>query len=111
MKIKHLFIGILLATTALNVAAQSVSKQYFVPKAGTLISLMTEDEANSITHLTLTGKINAEDFKHLRDEFQNLEVLDISNAEIKMYTGKGGTYPDKIYVYMPNFIPLMLFAG
>ena len=63
MKIKHLFIGILLATTALNVAAQPVSKQYFVPKAGTLISLMTEDEANSITHLTLTGKINAEDFK------------------------------------------------
>ena len=57
MKIKHLFIGILLATTALNVAAQPVSKQYFVPKAGTLISLMTEDEANSITHLTLTGKI------------------------------------------------------
>ena len=105
MKIKHLFIGILLATTALNVAAQPVSKQYFVPKAGTLISLMTEDEANSITHLTLTGKINAEDFKHLRDEFQNLEVLDISNAEIKMYTGKGGTYPDKIYVYMPNLLP------
>ena len=32
-------------------------EQYFVPKAGTLISLMTEDEANSITHLTLTGKI------------------------------------------------------
>ena len=110
MKIKHLFIGILLATTALNVAAQPVSKQYFVPKAGTLISLMTEDEANSITHLTLTGKINAEDFKHLRDEFQNLEVLDISNAEIKMYTGKGGTYPDKIYVYMPNFIPAYAFC-
>ena len=110
MKIKHLFIGILLATTALNVAAQPVSKQYFVPKAGTLISLMTEDEANSITHLTLTGKINAEDFKHLRDEFQNLEVLDISNAEIKMYTGKGGTYPAKIYVYMPNFIPAYAFC-
>ena len=110
MKIKHLFIGILLATTALNVAAQPVSKQYFVPKAGTLISLMTEDEANSITHLTLTGKINAEDFKHLRDEFQNLEVLDISNAEIKMYTGKGGTYTDKIHLYMPNFIPAYAFC-
>jgi len=35
MKIKHLFIGILLATTALNVAAQPVSKQYFVPKGHT----------------------------------------------------------------------------
>ena len=55
-------------------------------------------------------EINVEDFKHLRDEFQNLEVLDISNAEIKMYTGKGGTYPDKIYVYMPNFIPAYAFC-
>ena len=103
MKIKHLFIGILLATTALNVAAQPVSKQYFVPKAGTLISLMTEDEANSITHLTLTGKINAEDFKHLRDEFQNLEVLDIPvRAE---HT------PIKSMYICPTLSLLMLFAG
>ena len=72
--------------------------------------MMTEDEANSVTHLTLTGKINAEDFRHLRDEFKNLEVLDISNAEIKMYTGKAGTHPDKFYVYMPNFIPAYAFC-
>ena len=55
--------------------------------------MMTEEEANSVTHLTLTGKLNAEDFRHLRDEFDNLKVLDISNAEIKMYSGKAGTYP------------------
>lgn len=45
-----------------------------------------------------------------RDEFKNLEVLDISNAEIKMYTGKAGTHPDKFYVYMPNFIPAYAFC-
>ena len=93
MKIKHLFIGLLLAATTPGI-----------------ISMMTEDEANSVTHLTLTGKINAEDFRHLRDEFKNLEVLDISNAEIKMYTGKAGTHPDKFYVYMPNFIPAYAFC-
>lgn len=110
MKIKQLFIGFFFATATLGAMAQPVSKQYYVPKAGTLISLMTEEEANSITHLTLTGKINAEDFKHLRDEFPSLEVLDISNAEIKMYTGKAGTHPDKFYVYMPNLIPAYAFC-
>ena len=110
MKIKHLFIGLLLAATTPGIMAQPIKKQHFVSKAGTLISMMTEDEANSVTHLTLTGKINAEDFRHLRDEFKNLEVLDISNAEIKMYTGKAGTHPDKFYVYMPNFIPAYAFC-
>ena len=110
MKIKHLFIGLLLAATPPGTMAQPIKKQYIVSKAGTLTSMMTEDEANSVTHLTLTGKINAEDFRHLRDEFKNLEVLDISNAEIKMYTGKAGTHPDKFYVYMPNFIPAYAFC-
>ena len=73
---------------------------------------MTEEEANSVTHLTLTGKLNAEDFRHLRDEFANLKVLDISNAEIKMYSGKAGTYPNgKFYIYMPNFIPAYAFSN
>jgi len=79
MKIKLLLISFILAANALGAVAQ-VSKTYFVSKPGTLISMMTEDEANSITHLTLTGKINAEDFRHLRDEFPNLKVLDISRC-------------------------------
>ena len=111
MKIKLLLISFILAANALGAVAQ-VSKTYFVSKPGTLISMMTEDEANSITHLTLTGKINAEDFRHLRDEFPNLKVLDISNADIKMYTGKAGTYPNgKLCVYMPNFIPTYAFSN
>ena len=89
-----------------------MSKTYYVSKPGTLISMMTEEEANSVTHLTLTGKLNAEDFRHLRDEFDNLKVLDISNAEIKMYSGKAGTYPNgKFYIYMPNFIPAYAFSN
>ena len=81
MNFKVLLTSILVASSSLAAVAQ-VSKTYYVSKPGTLISMMTEDEANSITHLTLTGKLNAEDFRHLRDEFDNLKVLDISNAEI-----------------------------
>ncbi len=86
------------------------SKKIHVNKAGTLVTYLTEEEANTITHLTLTGNINAIDFKHLRDEFNNLSFLDISNAEIKMYTGKGGTSPDKVYVYPKNCIPAYAFC-
>ena len=55
-------------------AHQLIIKLFFVAKPGTLVSMLTEDEANSVTHLTLTGKLNAIDFKHLRDEFKNLKV-------------------------------------
>ena len=115
MKIKRIFATIMLAACTYVAVAQNTgnpanNKTFFVAKPGTLVSMLTEDEANSITHLTLTGKLNAIDFKHLRDEFKNLEVLDISNAEIKMYTGKAGTHPDKFYVYMPNFIPAYAFC-
>lgn len=110
MKLRQLFIACTLAANIWGVTAQ-VSKTFFVSKPGTLISMMTEDEANSITNLTLTGKINAEDFKHLRDEFHSLKVLDISNADIRMYNGKGGTYPNgKFYIYMANFIPAYAFC-
>lgn len=109
MKAKPIFIAFAIAANFFAATAQ-VSKTYYVGKPGTLISMMTEEEGNSITHLTLTGKLNAIDFRHLRDDFKSLETLDIANAEIKMYTGKEGTYPDKFYVYMPNFIPAYAFC-
>lgn len=101
----------LLTISSMGATAQ-ISKTYYVSKPGTLISMMTEEEANSVTHLTLTGKLNAEDFRHLRDEFPRLKVLDISNADIKMYTGKSGTYPNgKFYIYMPNNVPPYAFSN
>lgn len=110
MRIKHFIIGITLTANLFTATAQEVKKTYFVSKPGTLISMMTEDEANQVTHLTLTGKINAVDFKHLRDEFKNLQVLDIANASISMYSGKEGTYPDKFYIYLPNYVPAYAFC-
>nr|WP_302830128.1 leucine-rich repeat domain-containing protein [uncultured Bacteroides sp.] len=93
----------------LNASAQ-VSKRYYVAKPGTLVEMLTEDEANKITHLTLQGKLNAIDFRHLRDEFKNLQILDISTASISMYAGKNGTHPDRFYVYPANCIPSYAFC-
>ena len=70
---KHETKKILLAVAGLalmlNASAQN-SKRYYVAKPGTLVELMTEAEANEITQLTLQGKLNAVDFRHLRDEFK-----------------------------------------
>ena len=98
------------AAVAQNAGTPANNKTFFVAKPGTLVSMLTEDEANSVTHLTLTGKLNAIDFKHLRDEFKNLKVLDISNASISTYAGKSGTYPDRFYIYPPNCVPAYAFC-
>ena len=89
MKIRHILLMAAGFCLTLGTYAQKKTTLY-VPKAGTLVELLTENEANQITHLTLQGKLNAIDFRHLRDEFTNLKVLDISNATISMYTGKNG---------------------
>lgn len=73
------------------------------------MELLTEEEANEITHLTLQGKLNAIDFRHLRDEFKNLQLLDISTASISTYAGKNGTHSG-FYVYPANCIPAYAFC-
>ena len=54
--------------TALPAFSQK-TKTIYVPKAGTMVEMLTEEEANRITHLRLQGRLNAVDFRHLRDEF------------------------------------------
>lgn len=109
MKLKRTFLAIAALALTLNASAQK-SKKYHVAKPGTLVELMTEAEANEITQLTLSGKLNAIDFKHLRDEFKKLQELDISNVSISTYAGKNGTYPNRFYVYPANCIPAYAFC-
>ena len=85
MKLRKILLAVAGLALMLNASAQK-SKRYYVAKPGTLVELMTEAEANEITQLTLQGKLNAVDFRHLRDEFKNLQLLDISNASISMYS-------------------------
>jgi len=111
MKIKQLGILFLLCLNVCVVTAQTVSKTLFVPKAGTLKEQLTKEEAKNVTNLTLTGKINAKDFKLMRDSMAKLEVLDISNASITGYMGKEGTYPEKYYIYPMTFVPAYAFCN
>lgn len=116
MKIaKSIILYLMLSVGCFQLAAQdspvkSVKKSYYVPKAGTLVELMTREEADAITHLVLQGKLNAIDFRHLRDEFANLQMLDISQVSISGYAGKKGTFPERFYVYPPNCIPAYAFC-
>ena len=109
MKLKKILLAVAGLALMLNASAQK-SKRYYVAKPGTLVELMTEAEADEITQLTLQGKLNAIDFRHLRDEFKNLQLLDISNASISMYAGKNGTYPNRFYIYPANCIPAYAFC-
>lgn len=110
MRLKYLFITLLISIVAQAQTNEVIKKKLYVPKAGTLVELLTEKEANEITHLTLNGKLNAIDFRHLRDEFNNLQELDISGANITTYAGKSGTYFDHVFIYPSNNIPAYAFC-
>ena len=114
MKLIKEFILLVVIVLMPSVNAQnpstSIKKKLNVTKAGTMIEQLTEEEANLITDLEITGKINAIDFRHLRDEFKNLQTLDLSNVTISAYVGKSGTFPGDFYIYPPNCIPAYAFC-
>ena len=58
---------------------------------GGLLSGLTFAELNSITNLTITGTIDARDFKIMRDDMPSLQVIDLSGAAIAAYSGENGT--------------------
>ncbi len=110
MRLKYLFIALTIAIAAQAQTNNVLKKKLYVPKAGTLIELLTEEEANQITHLTLNGKLNAIDFRHLRDDFKRLQELDLSGASIATYAGKLGTNFDRFLIYPANHIPAYAFC-
>ncbi len=85
-----------------------VSKTLNVPVAGTLNNLLTIAEKNTITNLTLTGSIDARDFKILRDSMPVLAELDIQAVTISSYSGGDGTSNMSTF-YPANEIPESAF--
>lgn len=108
MKRIKLLIGVFALLTTLNIYGQK-SKLLFVPKGGTMVEMLTEEEANQITYLRLQGRLNAVDFRHLRDEFKQLQVLDISEASITLYAGRQGTWKG-FHIYPANTLPAFAFC-
>jgi len=70
-----------------------VSKTLNMATAGTLSTKLTSNELTTITNLTLTGTIDARDFKTMRDNMPLVAVLDLSGATTVAYYGIGGTKP------------------
>jgi BspA type Leucine rich repeat region (6 copies)/Carboxypeptidase regulatory-like domain/REJ domain/Secretion system C-terminal sorting domain len=69
-----------------------VSKNINLTTAGTLSTALTAIELNSVTNLTITGTIDARDFKTMRDSMKVLAILDLSGANITSYSGVLGTW-------------------
>jgi len=80
---------LLLVSVCLALFANAqVTKTINVPTAGTLYKYLSSTERTTVTDLTITGTIDARDFKTMRDSMLVLSVLDIKDVVIAPYTGK-----------------------
>ncbi|HEY5509293.1 MAG TPA: leucine-rich repeat protein, partial [Paludibacter sp.] len=85
----------------INGSAQ-VSKTVHVTTPGTLSTLLTPTELNSITNLTLTGDIDARDFQTMNIKIPALASLNIEDVHIVSSEGLQGT---GIALGLENAIP------
>jgi len=83
---KLLFLAILAVMMTFNAEAQ-VYKSVYVTNAGTLGSLLTFDEKNSITNLTVSGNLDVRDFVTMCYYMYRLTDLDISTVTIQAFNG------------------------
>jgi hypothetical protein len=86
-----------------------ISKTINVTNSGSLNSLLTDDEKNTITDLTVNGTIDVRDIKCMRDQLIVLKNIDLSAANIAAYEGVG-TSPS-INSYASNQMPAYSFRN
>ncbi|NVO21556.1 MAG: leucine-rich repeat protein [Bacteroidetes bacterium] len=79
--------------------------------AGTLNTVLTSEEKNTLTNITLVGAIDARDFKTMRDSMPALNVLDIRDVMISAYYGNLGTQGTNSFTYLVNSIPQYAFLN
>jgi len=89
---------------------QAASPKIINITAGGLAAALTTEEKNSLTTLTLTGTMDARDFRILRDAMPLLATLDISGVTVAAYSGNEGTADANNYVYPANGIPDYAFC-
>jgi hypothetical protein len=101
---------IILVTIFLNAALQAaVTKTVNCTTKGTLHTYFTVGERTTVTDLTLTGTIDARDFKFMRDTLTVLAKLDLSAVNIAAYGGTSGTFTTSYWDYGVNAIPQQAF--
>jgi hypothetical protein len=101
-KIYLLIVGLLLAIGLKAQVEKSIENT-----AGQLNSLLTDEELNTITDLTITGTLDARDFWTLRDSMPMLAVINMREADIVGYSVPEGT-SSAIY-YPDNTVPIEAF--
>ncbi|NLU37862.1 MAG: leucine-rich repeat protein [Bacteroidales bacterium] len=105
MKKLFLFIAFVLISISLF---SEVSKTVNIT-AGGLASALTPEERGTITDLTITGTVDARDFKTMRDSMEVIAVVNMEDATIVGYKGSLGT-GNSYTTYPENGIPDMAFA-
>lgn len=103
-------LSICFLTLLTTLLAAQVSKTVNVTTAGTLSTLLNETEITTVTNLTITGSIDARDFKFMRDDLSSLSVLDLSASTIQSYSGIDGTISNSNN-YLDNEIPSSAFLS
>jgi len=86
-----------------------ISKTLTVTNAGSLSTLLTDDEKNTITDLTVSGTIDVRDIKCMRDQLILLKNIDLSSVNIAAYEGIG-TAPTT-NSYASNHLPSRSFQN
>lgn len=75
--------------------------------AGDLSAKLTDTHA---TDLTITGTLDARDFKYLADQFDSLTSIDLSGAKITAYSSDEPVFGQQI-AYLADEIPQTSFFG
>ncbi|MEA4975055.1 MAG: leucine-rich repeat domain-containing protein [Paludibacter sp.] len=98
---------LLLVLTVASFIHSQVIKTINVETAGTLSTILTEDEKSTITDLTVSGTIDARDIKCMRDQIANLTNIDLSTANIVAFEGIATS--SAYYSYAANQMPRLSF--
>ena len=75
------------------------------------LSVVAASYLTTVTHLTVTGTIDARDFKTMRDDMPLLEVVDLSGSTVSAYSGREGTNETVLTDYPANEIPIRAFES
>ena len=97
----------------INVTQLGHKESVNVLNGGELINVLKNKGIANIADLTITGTIDARDFKLMRDSLKSLSTLDISAVSIAAYTGKEGTvsFTSTDTYYPSNTIPQYAFSA
>jgi len=90
---------------------QKVNAEEFYVCPGSLSHILTSSQKETITSLKLIGKIDARDFKTMRDSMFVLSDVDLSKVSITAYTGTKGTTGPSVFAYPENIIPQKSFVS